>query len=138
MKTLFFASAIFILTHSQVKSQVNQVINLMQEQETAWNQGDIESFMQHYWHNDSLQFIGKKGITYGWQKTYDNYKKSYPTKEAMGLLKFKILQANLLANDAIYVVGSWQLSKESPVGGHFTLLWRKIGGKWLIVSDHTS
>jgi hypothetical protein len=36
-------------------------------------------------------FIGKSGITYGWQKTLDNYKKGYPDKEAMGKLHFTLL-----------------------------------------------
>ena len=41
----------------------------LQKQEDAWNKGDLENYMQGYWKNDSVMFIGKSGITYGWQKT---------------------------------------------------------------------
>lgn len=117
---------------------VEQVRNNMNTQQTAWNNGDINGFMLYYWKSDSLKFIGKKGITYGWQQTLDNYKKSYPDKASMGILKFTILESTPLSDNAIYVIGKWELQKEKPVSGHFTLLWRKIKGHWVIVSDHTS
>jgi len=41
----------------------------MNEQEKSWNSGDIDDFMSKYWNDDSLIFIGKSGINYGWKKT---------------------------------------------------------------------
>jgi hypothetical protein len=36
----------------------------------AWNRGDLSKrFMDTYWKSDSLMFIGKSGVTYGWQNT---------------------------------------------------------------------
>ena len=114
------------------------VRNAMQLQEKAWNEGNIEQFMAWYWKSDSLMFIGSKGVTYGWEKTLANYKKGYPDKATMGQLSFELIQVKTLSTTAVYVVGKWALTREKPVGGHFTLLWRKIEGKWVIVSDHTS
>jgi hypothetical protein len=110
----------------------------MTAQEMAWNNANIVGFMNYYWKSDSLKFIGSKGITYGWQKTYDNYVKGYPTKEAMGILTFIIKEITQLSKTSIYVVGQWDLKKEKPSGGYFTLLWKKINGNWVIVADHTS
>lgn len=111
----------------------------MNEQVLAWNKGNIEGFMAHYWHNDSLRFIGSKGITYGWRQPLNNYQKSYPTPEAMGLLSFEIKSIEQLSSTTIFVVGGWKLKKkDKDVGGYYTLLWRKINGHWLIVVDHTS
>jgi ketosteroid isomerase-like protein len=110
----------------------------MEAQQSSWNNGDIRGFMEYYWKSDSLTFIGSKGITYGWQKTLDNYLKGYPDKAAMGILKFTIKECTQLSPTSIYVIGSWEIEKEKPAGGYFTLLWRKIAGKWVIVSDHTS
>jgi ketosteroid isomerase-like protein len=124
--------------HNGIQSDVTQVLNQMKEQESCWNAGDINCFMKHYWNSDSLKFVGKSGITYGWQKTLDNYKKHYPDKAAMGTLTFGIKEATQLSPGAIYVIGKWDLQKEKPVGGYFTLMWRKIEGQWVIVSDHTS
>ena len=111
----------------------------MKKQEMAWNNFDLEGFMKHYWNNDSLMFIGSKGITYGWKQTLSNYKKSYPDKEAMGVLTFVNYNVEQLSPTSVYVIGHWQIKKkDKEVGGHYTLLWRKIKGEWVIVSDHTS
>jgi len=138
MKKLISAISIFVASISYAQNAVGQVLSNMHEQESSWNKGDIPGFMQHYWKSDSLKFIGSKGLTYGWQKTLDNYLRSYPDKSAMGILKFTIIESTQLSPDAIYVIGKWELQKEKPASGHFTLMWRKIGGHWVIVSDHTS
>ena len=138
MKKLALLLILFCCVCSKAQTDVNTVLNNMKAQETAWNKGDIQGFMDHYWKSDSLKFIGSKGITYGWQKTLDNYIKSYPDKKAMGILKFTILSSEQLSATSIYIIGKWQLEKEKPAGGHFTLLWKKIDRKWVIVADHTS
>jgi len=136
-KTLFIFFTVCSLCLFSQKG-VNTVIANMNKQEASWNNGDIKGFMEHYWKDDSLKFIGGKRITYGWQKTLDNYIKGYPDKQAMGILKFTIVEATQLSKNSIYVIGKWELEKEKPAGGHFTLLWKKIDGKWVIVADHTS
>lgn len=133
---LFFTfSATFSFSQSK---DVKEVESLMKKQESAWNTGDIEGFMKYYWKSDSLKFIGKSGITYGWQKTLDNYKKSYPGKTAMGQLTFELNTKEQLSKTSIYIIGKWSLAKDKPAGGYFTLLWKKIKGEWVIVADHTS
>jgi len=110
----------------------------MKAQETAWNSGNIDGFMDYYWKSDSLLFIGNKGITLGWQKTLTNYKRNYPNKNVMGVLAFTIKENTQLSPTSIYTIGQWSLEKEKPSGGYFTLLWKKINGLWVIVADHTS
>ncbi|MGB0177016.1 MAG: DUF4440 domain-containing protein, partial [Owenweeksia sp.] len=63
------------------------IVQIMKEQEQSWNQHDLEGFMDPYWHSDSLIFIGSRGLTYGWQTTLNNYRKSYGNAELMGTLK---------------------------------------------------
>jgi ketosteroid isomerase-like protein len=117
-------------------SEVKKCMNLQQE---AWNKGNMEGFMAHYWKSDSLKFIGHKGITFGWQQTLDNYKKTYATKEAMGQLTFDVADAQQLSKTSVFVVGKWAIkTADKEVGGFYTLLWKKIKGKWVIVVDHTS
>jgi ketosteroid isomerase-like protein len=140
MKKLFLFTTLFFCFEKLIaqKEGVLTVKTAMQIQQEAWNAGNIDAFMKYYWNNDSLKFIGSKGITYGWQKTTDNYKKSYPTKEAMGELTFTLLETTQLSKEYIYIIGKWALKKEKPVGGHFTLLWKKIKNNWVIIADHTS
>ncbi len=135
---LFTICCLCSFAQKDLKGDVKTVSNIMLAQQLAWNSGDIKGFMSFYWNNDSLKFIGSKGLTYGWQKTLDNYIKSYPDKTAMGVLKFTVLSYEQLSKTSIYVIGKWELEKEKPSGGHFTLLWKKIDNKWVIVADHTS
>ena len=111
----------------------------MADQQDAWNNFNIESFMEGYWKSDSLKFIGKNGITYGWDSTLENYKKIYPSKEAMGKLTFTIISLDLISDTSAFMIGKYHLKrKNDEPSGHFTLLWLKIDGKWLIVADHSS
>ena len=84
---------------------------LLQAQQKSWNEGKIEAYMQGYWNNDSLTFVGKRGVTRGWKNTLANYKKSYPDKNAMGKLDLQILNIKLLGKDLAFVVGKWDLKR---------------------------
>lgn len=121
------------------RAEESAIRQVMHNQQEAWNRADIEAFMEGYWKSDSLKFIGRNGITYGWQTTLDNYKKSYPTPEAMGKLTFSVLTLDILSETSAFMIGRWHLKRTNDEpGGHFTLLWHKINGKWVIIADHTS
>src|SRR3978361_551703 len=93
---LFVAMLLGNLTFAQSKDETT-IRNSLAQQTIAWNDGNVEKFMETYWHSDSLMFIGKSGITYGWQKTLENYKKNYPDAATMGKLDFTIVQAKRLS-----------------------------------------
>lgn len=121
------------------KGEEAQIRNLLTIQTGAWNRGDLEGFMQTYWKSDSLMFIGKNGIQWGWQATLNNYQKSYPDTTAMGKLSFDILVVKKLSPAYYYVVGKWMLKRTiGDISGHYNLLLRKIKGRWVIVADHSS
>ncbi len=135
-------SAIIVLSVVTASAQSKDeliVRNVLETQRLAWNEGNVEKFMEGYWKSDSLMFIGKSGVTYGWQKTLDNYKKGYPDTAAMGKLKFDILEVKRLSVMYFFVVGKWHLTRSiGDVEGHFTLLFKKIKNTWVIVADHSS
>ena len=140
LKVCFLASFFIQNTFAQGEKNRLYISNLMDKQAIDWTAGNIEAFMQGYWHSDSLMFIGSKGITYGWQKTFDNYKKNYPDRATMGALKFDILKMDFHSKNTCWLLGKWHLTRpeKGDVGGYFTLIFKKIKGQWLIVSDHTS
>lgn len=134
--TLFWLCA---FSASAQKSAPFVIREVMAAQESAWNRGDLEAFMTGYWKSDSLRFIGSKGLTYGWKQTLENYQKGYPDRDAMGKLTFTILSVEQLSRRSAFVVGKWHLARKAgDLSGHYTLLWRKIKGKWVIVADHSS
>ncbi|GAC1367090.1 MAG: nuclear transport factor 2 family protein [Hymenobacter sp.] len=116
------------------------IAQVLATQVAAWNRGDIPGFMQGYWHADSLVFLGRKGPTYGWQQTLDNYQKNYPDASAMGQLDFSGLRITLLAPQAAQVVGHWHLARPTAgnVQGYFLLVLRQVEGSWVMVADHTN
>lgn len=140
MKYILMLAMLFsVLPLSAQNSDEQSIRQILATQEDAWNRADLEAFMSGYWHSDSLMFIGSRGVTYGWQATLDSYKKGYPDAGAMGKLTFTILSVQVLAPESAYVIGKWHLTRATDeVGGHFTLLWKKKDGKWVIVADHSS
>ena len=136
---LLLAVILFISSAFAQSKDELMIRNILAQQTIAWNGGDIENFMEPYWHSDSLMFIGKSGITYGWQKTLENYKKNYPDAAAMGKLDFTILQTKRLSVLYYFVVGKWHLARAAgDLNGYFTLLFKKIKNPWVIISDHSS
>src|SRR5450432_264858 len=140
MKKLFVVTVIiFSFTFSFGQSVDEAAIrNVLSTQEAFWNSGNVENFMKGYWISDSLLFIGKS-VTYGWQKTLENYKKRYPDTAAMGKLLFNLLECKPLSPGYYFVVGKWHLQRSiGDLEGYFTLLFRKIHGQWVIIADHSS
>lgn len=120
-------------------ADVKEIMAILDKQTASWNKGNLEEFMSGYWKNDSLSFVGKNGITYGYQNTLNNYRKNYNGPEKMGKLFFDILQVKKLSADYYFVIGKWFLKRGAgDVGGHYTLLFHKIQGKWKIINDHSS
>jgi len=147
MKKVFFAFLLLATTMTFAQSKParptggneSAIRVILDNQTAAWNRGDIESFMNGYWKNDSLMFIGKSGVTYGWTNTLNNYKKGYPDTAAMGKLAFTLIQVKKLSKEYYHVTGKWFLERSiGDIDGHFTLLFRKIDGQWVIISDHSS
>ncbi|MCU0397779.1 MAG: DUF4440 domain-containing protein [Cyclobacteriaceae bacterium] len=136
---IILLTSILVVAQKPAQSDIDAIRNVMAEQQEAWNRADLESFMLGYWKSDSLKFIGRNGIAYGWSTTLENYKKGYPTPDAMGKLTFTILDLQILDSQNAFMIGKFHLkrSNDEP-SGYFTLLWKKIRGKWVIVTDHTS
>lgn len=130
------ANVLFI--QAQTKDAV-AITQMLKAQEAAWNEGNLEKFMIGYWQNDSLMFIGKNGPTYGYNNTLANYKKGYPDTSYMGKFTSTVISLKKLSADYYFVTGKWYLKRSvGDAKGHYTLLLRKIKGKWVIVADHSS
>lgn len=141
MKNLFLILSFLLfanISFAQTKT-TKKILSILKVQDDSWNRGDIDGFMQTYWQNDSLMFIGKSGVTYGWQNTLNNYKKGYPDTAAMGKLDFTLINIKKLSRKYYHVIGKWHLTRTvGNLQGHFTLLLMKVKGKWFIIADHSS
>ena len=122
-----------------INKDIATVQALLFRQQADWNAGKIEAFMEGYWQSDQLKFIGATGVTYGYDETLKGYYRRYPDRTAMGQLTFEVISTEKLSRKVIMLVGKWDLERTiGDIGGVFTLLFKKIKGKWVIISDHTS
>ena len=143
MKTLIFAflilSAVSISAQTKDERAKAAIKKVMDDQTAAWNRGDIDGFMQGYWNSPELKFVSGNNMTKGWQPTLDRYKKSYDSREKMGVLEFSELDITLTGKDSAVVFGRFTLvrEKDKPTG-LFTLNFRKFKDGWKIILDHTS
>jgi hypothetical protein len=141
MKSLLLSLA-FLLSSTSLfaqKTDEDRILLILSQQVDEWNRGSLEGYMKGYWQHDSLKFIGKNGLTYGYNRTLANYKKSYPDKEAMGTLMSTIHHLIRTGPDAFFVIGQWALERKAgELTGYYTLLLERINGEWVIVADHSS
>lgn len=138
MKTALVLLFIPCYLFSQTKNE-KKIISILYNQTKAWNEGDFDRFMIGYLESDSLMYIGKNGITYGYESTRSNYKKNYAGPDRMGTLHFDILHMKKLGRRHYLVVGKWSLKRNvGDVGGYFTLTFEKTNGRWVVIADHSS
>lgn len=121
------------MAEQEDKAAIQQVLSV---QQSAWNNYDIEQFMETYWKSDELTFYGSAGVVKGWQSTMNRYKKSYPSKDHFGHLEFVLNDISKINEDAYTVMGEYHLTR--PVGnlhGIFMLVLKRIDGEWKIIAD---
>ena len=120
-------------------SEEDRILSVLATQQTAWNDGDIDGFMQGYWQSPELRFASGGSVTKGWQETRDRYHANYADRSLMGELSFDDLSVSFLSDDAAVVHGAWLLKRaEDQPSGLFTLIFEELDGDWKIVSDTTT
>jgi L-asparaginase / beta-aspartyl-peptidase len=123
----------------QARQSEQAVRAVLVDQVAQWNNGDIPGFMKGYWKSEKTEFVNSSGIFRGWDNVLQRYLRQYPNPMVMGQLTFSDLEINLLSADSAYVLGRWRLERQSgPIGGVFTLIFRKSPDGWKIIHDHTS
>ena len=112
---------------------------VLDAQRDAWNRGDIEGYMEGYARSGETVFLSGDDVTRGWQTVLERYKKSYDSREKMGVLTFSELEFAPIAGDTVTVIGRWHLKRAADEPhGRFTLVFKRTKQGWRIIHDHTS
>ena len=123
------------------QSPDSAIKQVLADQVSAWNRGDIDGFMRGYKESPETTFVGKT-VQHGWQKVLERYKRNYPTKETMGTLDFSDLEVRMLDAQHAVATGKYHLARSAAGGGDasgvFSLVWEKSAEGWKIILDHTS
>ena len=118
-----------------------EVVNVLTEQQAAWNRGDLDGFMASYWKSDRMAFCGGSEMTYGWKPTYDRFAKKYKGEgKEMGKLSFEEVDVLHADDDGAGARGKYRLlfKDGKTASGRFTLVLKRIDGRWNIIHDHTA
>jgi ketosteroid isomerase-like protein len=136
---LVFALLTFPALHAQsAEDAIRQVLG---DQVSAWNRGDIVTFMHGYDDSPQTTFIGKS-VEHGYAMILARYQRSYSSPEAMGHLDFSDLDVRMLGLEHAVVTGHFHLTRSAAGGGDasgvFSLVFEKKPSGWKIILDHTS
>lgn len=112
---------------------------LLERQATAWNEGDLVTFVADYLDSPRMRFVSGGAVRYGTDDVLDRYRRTYPDRAAMGVLAFTDLDVRILSGRYVFVFGRYNLERESDAPtGLFTLLFERTPDGWKIAHDHTS
>jgi len=129
---LCFASCDNPVSETEDIKAIRNVMNLQQQ---AWSNNDLEGFMEGYLKSDSITYFGSNGIRRGHKAMLDSYKERYPTKAHTGTLKFTLHDIARIENYSYWVMGEYHLTREmGNANGTFMVIFKRIDGEWKIVS----
>lgn len=139
---IFFAvilvfTAIGLVQGADLKAEIAAVL---QQQDEAWNRGDLNGFMEFYDNSGELVFIGASGAVRSRQTMKERYEARYKSGQSdFGKLTFSQLEVEELTDGIVRAWGKWMVEqKEQKSSGWFTLILKKTPAGWRIIHDHSS
>ncbi|MGH7720003.1 MAG: YybH family protein [Gemmatimonadaceae bacterium] len=117
-----------------------EIDGMMTRAAAAWTRGDLDAFMSDYLDSDSTTYIGGNRLIRGKAAIRDVYAPRFAPGGVRDSLSFEGLEVDLLAPRIAHTFAFYVLSRGDSVvaRGPTSLLMRKVGGRWLIVHDHSS
>ncbi len=119
-----------------VRSDEAAIRGVLADQLVAWNAGDVDGFLKDYWRSDALRFVSDGKMTLGWPAVQERFRETYSDKDAMGTLAYEILELEFYSAEDARSFATWSVD-DGAYSGFFTLTYRKIDGRWQIVTDHS-
>ena len=130
-----------LLSQNPGSGDQKELLQVLSDQQRAWNQGRLDLFMETYWKSEELSYFSGNTLVKGWQALLDRYERRYRgTGEALGQVSFSELKVEKLGPDHALIRGRWNLIREGedPLGGLFSLILQRFDEGWKIIHDHTS
>lgn len=138
LSVLFVFVSLSLTLAAESSSELRKMLD---DQTAAWNRGDLDSFMQGYWHSAEVTFFSGDTIVKGWEQTLQRYRDRYQSGgKEMGKLSFSDESIDMLSSNAAMVTARWhlQMSDGKKLEGLTTLLCKRTKDGWRIVHDHSS
>lgn len=106
----------------------------------AWNRGDLEGFMSFYLDSALTTYVGGTGLRVGYDAIRERYEPLFAPGADRDSLAFEELRVRPISPDVAVGTARWVLRDGGAVtgSGPFTLVLRRVEGRWKIVHDHSS
>ena len=119
---------------------VHAVKKALEGQISAWNKGDLETAMNFYWNSPEMLWISKNGIEKGYQEVYKMFLQDFRDRSQMGVYSYEPLYLEQVSAEAVYFVFRWKIELEGKrlMGGVSSQVWKNIGERWVVTSEHAS
>ena len=102
---------------------------------TAWNNDDIEGYLNGYANLPSVRYVSGKKIIKG----KENIENLFRERGAKGTLSLVHFESECVSESDAVCFGQYRLTcDDDKHEGCFTVHVRKIEGSWKIISDHSS
>ena len=123
-------------------AQSDEIRALLKNSEEAWNRGDLAAMVSYYQDSPETTFVGREVTRGGVQAILERYRRTYPTRDAMGKLTFSEIEIRTLTPEVALATGKFELKRAAASGGdtsgRFTLILRRTAAGWRIIHDHSS
>jgi len=109
----------------------------------AWSAGDLDRFMASYANAPSTTYLSGPHLVHGYDAIRAMYAARFGggTQAAMGELTIDIVDFRLLDPNHAYVIGHFQLHRDTAHGGDAqgptTLVFERTAAGWRIIADHS-
>lgn len=116
------------------------VERMLTESAGAWNQGNLDGFMDDYLRSQSTTYIGGPGFVRGYDSIYARYAPWFAPGAQRDSLRFEEIRVRRLAAIEAIATARYILHRGDTVtaSGPFTLVLRHTSSGWKIIHDHSS
>ncbi|MEM9617635.1 MAG: DUF4440 domain-containing protein [Pseudomonadota bacterium] len=116
------------------------ILASLNAQVAAWNEGNLDAFMETYWKSDKLKFVSGNKVTQGWSATQKKYRERHGDNDGdLGRLSLDKTDFVQITDDVGVVTGRFNLVKDgASSAGAFSLVMKRVDGMWRIAHDHST
>lgn len=112
---------------------------MIDAQGDAWNKGNLNAYMAYFWQSSETKHIFNEQVSTGWEAINERLQAKFADPALMGKISYRDLEINVITKDRAIAAARWRYEVgDFAMDGYFTILVRKIDGRWLIVHDHSS
>lgn len=125
---------------SQAATAQSEVAALLAQSSSAWNRGDLDTFMKTYENSPQTEYISSTAVVHGYAAIRARYAGHYKPGQ-MGSLSMSDLAVRPLGADYAVANARWHLARPASKGGNvsglFSLVLHRNAEGWHIITDHT-